>query len=151
MNDGGTQVKNILVPLAQRGDEVPVDHAVSRKVLPSHDHQTDISFKVYRLDRRICEVSETTKRTFLLDDSIADDVSAKVRDLHVAGLSPAATVDVNIGKKGSRLDREAKVEIYFGRTEVSVTASSRIPGEIKRASIRWDGSGVLAADGSGRR
>lgn len=149
INDSGTQVRNVLVPLVQRNDDVSVEHWVTRNVVPSSDAQTDISFRIYRLDRRICEVSDTSKRTYLLDDALMSEVPARMAQLHVAGVQPVATVAVSIGSRGARMDREATLKLFFGRTEIEVHASSRATGESTRATIRWDGSGSLAAMGSG--
>lgn len=148
INDSGTQVRNILVPLVQRNDDVAVDHSVTRNVVPSQDSQTDISFRIFRLDRRIGEVNDSSKRTYLLDDVVLSELPNRMKQLHVSNTSPAAAINVNIGSRGSRLDREASLQIFFGRSEIGVVASSRTTGETKRATITWDGSGTLAATGS---
>ncbi len=147
-NDSGIQVRNILVPLVQRNDDVAVDHSVGRSVVPSHDTQTDISFRIYRLDRRICEVSDGSKRTYLIDDELAATLPPRMQQLHVSGVQPVATVNVAIGGRGTRIDREATMQMFFGRTEISVVASSRNTGETKKANISWDGSGSLGGGGS---
>ena len=52
-NSSGTWVDNVLVPLIQLNDDIPVDHVVGQEVMPLRDGQTTVNFNV---SGRVCRV-----------------------------------------------------------------------------------------------
>lgn len=149
-NASGVQIKNVLVPLVQRNDELPVDSSATQAAIPALDSQTDCSFRIYRLDRRIGALDAYSKRTYLIDDDVVADLPPRLLEPHVHGVQPVAVIDVFTGSKGARVDRVADLSLFFGRTEISVTAVSRSTGKKTSASIKWEGSGQLAVPASPR-
>jgi uncharacterized membrane protein YgcG len=68
--DGNVYCRNVLVPLVQRGDELPVDFEVQREATPLTREMSKTAFDLYRLDCRLPPAHLGLRRALVLDEGL---------------------------------------------------------------------------------
>lgn len=113
VNSSGTWVNNVLVPLVQRNDNVPVDMEVTQEVAPVRDGQTNVNFVLYKVDRRLPPMGPATARTFVITKTVADAAPPRMLEAHVPESAGVATVSVLVGG-GASINTRATLSLFFG-------------------------------------
>ena len=137
-NASGQWVDNVLVPLVQLGDDIPVAQSVEQEVSPVRDGQTTVNFNIYRLDRRL-DFGPTAPRTYVITDAVARAAPAHLVAAHVPERTVIAKLAVNVGGGRSAATR-ATVSLFFGRTELSAKAISKTTGDERKVSLNFEGA-----------
>ena len=130
-------VDNVLVPLIQLNDDIPVDHVVGQEVCPVRDGQQVVNFTLYRLSRRLPPVQAGVPRTYVITEPVAKLLPPALTRDHVPASAAAAKLNVNVGGGEAALAR-ASVSLFFGRTEVNAVAHSITTGDRRKVTINWD-------------
>jgi hypothetical protein len=143
-NATGTWVDNVLVPLVQLGDDVPVAHSVEQEVSPVRDGQATVNFALYRLERRMAPCTSAVPRTYVITDVVAKAAPAHLLAAHVPYSSAIARLSVNVGG-GASASTRASVSLFFGRTELTADAHSKMTGDRRKVTIDWTGAAALRA------
>ena len=126
------------MPLVRKGDDVPVEHVVEQEVSPVRDGQGSVNFVLYRIDRRLPELTATQPRTYVITEDVARSVPPSVLALHVPRSAAEATLSVLTGQ-GSAVSTRASCALYFGRTEITANAASKTTGDRKKVLVKWEG------------
>jgi hypothetical protein len=69
--DGRAFSTDVLVPLVQRGDVLPIDFSVEREAFPLSSTQATAKFDLYRLKQRLPPLELGLRRCFVLKDGMA--------------------------------------------------------------------------------
>ena len=80
---------NVLVPLVQRGDELPIDFSVEREAHPLSKSQVTATFDVFRLKHRLPPMELGLRRCFVLMDGM-DEPSPEARAVRRPAGGPAS-------------------------------------------------------------
>jgi len=147
-NASGRWVDNVLVPLVQLGDDVPVAHVVEQEVSPVRDGQATVNFALYRLDRRMAPISGGAPRTYVVTEAVARAAPPHLVAAHVPESAAIAKLSVSVGGGASAATR-ASVSLFFGRTELTADAHSKSTGDRRKVQIDWNAAATLRAPGEG--
>ena len=137
-NSSGTWIDNVLVPLVRKGDDVPVEHSVEQEVAPVRDGQGSVNFVLYRIDRRLPELTPTQSRTYVITAEVAASVPPSLLALHVPRSAAEATLSVLTGS-GTAASTRASCTLFFGKTEITANAASKTTGDKKKVLVKWEG------------
>jgi hypothetical protein len=143
-NSTGTWVDNVLVPLVQLGDDVPVSHSVQQEVSPVRDGQTTVNFVLFRLDTRMPPLQAGAPRTYVITDEVAQRAPPALIAKHVREAAAVSRLTVNVGG-GMIASTRATVSLFFGKTEISAEAYSKQTGDRRNVTIDWSGGGLRAS------